>query len=164
MTEIINPIFKNIIIEKNNTSFFECFINTTSLFLFIPIAVFSLGLCATGVPIIILIPAIGGIISGLYVGYLYATYAMQGLGYAALIIIPAAAIIIGTLLKCCVESIFMSLEIIVSITSKAKNNSNRNELKEYCLKFLVFLIPFVLAGLINTTCFKLFGSLFSFVT
>ncbi len=136
---------------------------TSTLIFAIPLFSFVVGLCAVGGPVIIAIPTVVGIIAGMATGILYSQYALQGLGYSALIIMPSTAIVIGTLLKCCNESINMSLEIIYMILGGNHGNTKTNQLKEYCLRYLVLCVPFILAGILNTLCFKLFGGLFSFV-
>ena len=165
-TEINNTIKTfviNYISQKSENSVFECIINSSILILIIPLLTFTLGLCAVGGPLIIAIPTFVGIVVGMATGILYSQYNLQGLGYSALVIMPTAAIVIGTLLKCCNESINMSLEIIYMMIGGSRTASRTNELKEYCLKYLVLCIPFILSSVLNSVCFKLFGGLFSFV-
>jgi predicted membrane-bound spermidine synthase len=149
--------------KKSVKTILECFLETFVLILIIPLFCFIAGLCAVGGPIIIAIPTVVGIIVGMATGILYSQYALQGLGYSALIIMPATAIVIGTLLKCCNESINMSLEIIYLMLGGSKGTTKTNQFKEYCLRYLVLCVPFLLSAVLNTVCFKLFGGLFSFV-
>ena len=163
INNVLSSIFENYFIEKGKNEFLYCFINNVSIYIILPVTIFILGLSAVGIPIILLFPVISGTALGIIIGFLYSAYYLQGLGYAAVVIIPAASIIIATFLKCCIEGVFMSLEIFFSITTKNQNKKNINEFKEYCLKFLLFLIPFFVAALINAICFKLFGNLFLFI-
>lgn len=163
LNNLLESFCVNYISEKNENTIWECLIETSLLILIIPLFSFVAGLCAIGGPIIIAIPTVVGIIVGMATGILYSQYALQGLGYSALIIMPGAAIVIGTLLKCCNESLNMALEIMCIISGGSHSNNRTNELKDYCLRYLVLSVPFILAGALNTICFKLFGGLFSFV-
>ena len=163
LKSVLNDFFIDYINNKSGNTILGCFLDSAILTLFIPILTFIFGLCAVGVPIIIAMPTLIGIAVGMATGFLYSEYTFQGLGYAALIILPSAAIVIATLLKCCNEAISMSLEIVFSISGGSYPKSKNNELKEYCLRFLIFAVPLILAALLNSFCFKLFGSLFSFV-
>ncbi len=163
LNDALKNFFINYISEKSEKTFFEYFFECSLLIFIIPLFCFFAGLCAVGGPIIIAIPTLVGIVVGMATGILYSQYALQGLGYSALVIIPSTAIVIATLLKCCDESINMALDIIYMIIGGNSSNIKVNKLKEYCLKYLVLCLPFVLAGAINTVSFKLFGGLFSFV-
>ena len=163
LNDTLKNFFINYISEKSGKTFFECLFECLLLIFLIPVFSFITGLCAVGGPIIIAIPTLVGIVVGMTIGILYSQYALQGLGYSALVIIPSTAIVISTLLKCCDESINMSLDIIYMIIGGNNSNIKTNKLKEYCLKYLVLCVPFVLAGVINTVSFKLFGGLFSFI-
>lgn len=153
----------NYISRKNSISVLECLLDSSFLTFIIPIFTFVLGLCAVGGPIIIATPTFVGIVVGMATGIFYSQYALQGLGYCALVVMPCTAITVGTLLKCCNESINMSFEIIYMIIGGKNSATKTNELKEYCLKYLVLCVPFVLAAVLNTVSFKIFGGLFSFV-
>ena len=163
LNNVLKSFFVNYLSEKSVKTILECFLETFVLILIIPLFCFIAGLCAVGGPIIIAIPTLIGIVVGMATGILYSQYTLQGLGYSALIIMPSAAIVIGTLLKCCNESINMSLEIIYMISGGNHGNTRTNVLKEYCLRYLVLCVPFIFSGAINTICFKLFSGLFSFI-
>lgn len=163
LNDVLKNFFVNYISEKNEKTILECFLESSIFIFIIPLFCFIAGLCAVGGPIVIAIPILVGIVVGMATGILYSQYTLQGLGYTALVIMPSTAIVIGTLLKCCNESINMALDIIYMIIGGNNSNIKINKLKEYCLEYLVLCVPFILAGVINTICFKLFGGVFSFV-
>ena len=160
--DIFSELFSEYMYHKTNDSFFNCFLDSVLVIISPVVLAFVFGLCAVGTPIVIAIPTVTGIVVGMAIGFLYFNYSLQGLGYAALILIPCLSIVIATLLKCCGESVKMSIDIIAGI-SGYQNQGKRNELKEYSLKFLIFSIPLILSALLNICSFKLFGGLFSFV-
>lgn len=154
--------FGDYILNKSNEGLFSAFLNSFFLICLFPFITFIFGLCAVGIPIIIAIPTIIGALVGMAIGFLYSCYSLQGLGYAALILIPSVSILIATLTRCCNEAVNMSIEIIANM-SGYKNQSKRNEFKEYFLRFLVFLIPLILSAVLNAASFKVFNNLFSFI-
>ena len=154
--------FGDYILNKSNDGFFAAFLNSFFLICFFPFITFIFGLCAVGIPIIIAIPTIIGVLVGMAIGFLYSCYSLQGLGYAALILIPSVSIVIATLIRCCNEAVNMSIEIIANM-SGYKNQAKRNEFKEYFLRFLIFLVPLIISAIINATSFRVFNNLFSFI-
>lgn len=165
-TSTIKSVFSDFFIEyitnKSNENFLNSFLDSIFIIALPSAITFVFGLCAVGIPIVIAIPTLTGIVVGMAIGFLYSSYALQGLGYAALIIIPSLAVVIATLIKCCSEAINMSIEIIVGI-SGYQSQSRKNELKDYCLRFLIFFLPLILSAMLNVGCFKLFNGLFSFI-
>lgn len=159
---ILNDFFGEYLLNKSSESFLAGLLNSFFIICFFPFITFIFGLCAVGVPIIIATPTLIGIIVGMAIGFLYSCYSLQGLVYAALIIIPCVAIVIGTLIRCCNEAVNMSLEIIANI-SGYKAQTKKNILKEYFLKFLIYSIPLLLSAILNTTSYNVFSHLFSFV-
>ncbi len=162
LKDIFSEFFVQYITNKSNESFFNCFLDSLFIIIMPTIVTYIFGLCAVGLPIIIAIPTLTGIAVGMAIGFLYSSYSLQGLGYAALIIIPSLAVVIATLIKCCSEAINMSIEIIAGISGYQSQN-RRNELKDYCLRFLIFFIPLILSALLNVCSFRLFNGLFSFI-
>ena len=160
--EILKHFFTSYLIENSNKDFLDFFIESVLIIAAIPFLTFLFGLCVFGIPCIISAPAFIGAISGILIGFLYLNFGLKGLGFCALIIIPIIAITVATLIKCCEEAINMSVEII-AITGGFQTSNKRNELKEYCMKFIVLLLPLILSSILYIGCFKLFGGLFSFI-
>ncbi len=160
--EILKHFFTSYLIENSNKDFLDFFIESVLIIAAIPFLTFLFGLCVFGIPCIISAPAFTGAISGILIGFLYLNFGLKGLGFCALIIIPIIAITVATLIKCCEEAINMSVEII-AITGGFQTSNKRNELKEYCMKFIVLLLPLILSSILYIGCFKLFGGLFSFI-
>ena len=160
--EILKHFFTSYLIENSNKDFLDFFIESVLIIAAIPFLTFLFGLCVFGIPCIISAPAFVGAISGVLIGFLYLNFGLKGLGFCALIIIPIIAITVATLIKCCEEAINMSVEII-AITGGFQTSNKRNELKEYCMKFIVLLLPLILSSILYIGCFNLFGGLFSFI-
>lgn len=162
LIDLLKDYFISYITEVSNKDFLVCFLDSLLIFILPTIFIFIFGLCAVGIPIIIATPVIIGIFSGMAISFLFFTYSLQGIGYSALIIIPSITIIIATLLKSCEEAFIMSSEIIINM-SGYQNSKRKNELKDYCLRFLIFTIPVILSALLNVSSQKIFSGLFSFI-
>lgn len=159
---VLTDFFNSYIKERSSEGLLGCFFDALLIFSFTPFLTFISGLSAVGLPIIIATPAITGALTGMATGFLFFNYSLQGLCYSSLIVVPAVSIVVATLIKCCSEAIIMSTDIIMCIGGY-QNNLKQNNIKEYCLRFLVLFVPIIISALLNVICFKLFGNLFSFV-
>ena len=162
LNNILIDFFKNYIVGRKNASILSCFLESLLLYSFTPFLTFIFGLSAIGLPIIIATPVIMGALTGMATGFLFFNYSLQGLCYSALIVIPAVSIVVATLLKCCSEGIIMSMDIITCLGGY-QSNLKKNNLKEYCLRFLILFVPIIISALINVFSFKIFSNLFSFI-
>ena len=159
---VLTDFFNSYIKERSSEGLLGCFFDTLLIFSFTPFLTFISGLSAVGLPIIIATPAIMGALTGMATGFLFFNYSLQGLCYSSLIVVPAVSIVVATLIKCCSEAIIMSTDIITCIGGY-QNNLKQNNIKEYCLRFLVLFVPIIISAILNVICFKSFGNLFSFV-
>lgn len=162
LKDVFSTFFNEYITKKSQGSFLNNFLDALLIIIVPSFASFIFGLCAIGIPIIIAIPTLTGVAVGMATGFLYSSYSLQGLGYAALIIIPTLSVVVATLINCLGEAINMSVEIIAAISGYQSQN-RRNELKDYCLRYLIFFVPLILSAILNAGCFKLFNGLFSFI-
>lgn len=149
--------------SRSKATLFKCFCGSLMICLAAPLTSFLLGLCAVGGPFIFAVPAVTGTVLGTVIGYFYQINSLQGLFYSALVIVPAAAVITGTLVRCCGESAAMSVDILSSVMGNNKENRDNNKLKDYCIKYLIYIIPIIIAAALNAGGFKLFSGLFSFI-
>ncbi len=161
---IVTPILESYISSCSKLSFFKNFCNAFLIAFFVIFAVFILGFCAVGVPIIWLIPFLFGIFCGGVVTCLFCQNGISGLLFSILINIPCYAITAATLIKCCCESSKLSIDLFgVILGEGAACNKNKGLLKDYLIFFLVMCIPIIIASLLKTICFTLFSGFFNFV-
>ncbi len=159
LKDFLTEMFKS----YETLNFLSVFLSSLITFLIFPFFSYIFGLCAVGIPIILFLPITIGLTSGLLIGIFYSLYALQGLGFSALIIIPSITIITATLIKCCGVSLNMSIEAISLLSGFSSPLKNQNQLKEYSLSFLVLCLPLIVASLLFSGSFKLFIDLFDFV-
>jgi hypothetical protein len=162
LNSLLIEFFNSYIAENKSSSFLVCFLESFLIFSFTPFLTFVFGLSAVGLPVIIATPAITGALTGMATGFLFFNYSLQGLCFSALIIAPAVSIVVATLIKCCSEAIIMSMDIITCIGGY-QNNFKQNNMKDYCIRFLVLFVPIIISALLNVLSFKIFVNLFSFV-
>lgn len=162
LNSLLIEFFNSYIAENKSSSFLVCFLESFLIFSFTPFLTFIFGLSAVGLPVIIATPAITGALTGMATGFLFFNYSLQGLCFSALIIAPAVSIVVATLIKCCSEAIIMSMDIITCIGGY-QNNLKQNNMKDYCLRFLVLFVPIIISALLNVLSLKIFVNLFSFV-
>ncbi|NLA73306.1 MAG: hypothetical protein GX848_05690 [Clostridiales bacterium] len=145
--------------EKSIAGLFFSSLLSSICFLF---AAFIIGLCAVGIPFLPIIPFIKGLYFGALGGYMYSTYGVTGIGYCALITYPAAAIMITALIYGCTESMMMSADICGILLNKTIGMNNKDALKLYCIRYSILALIIIVAAIVYTALFKLFGAYFSF--
>ena len=162
--EIIKSFTENYIKSRNELNFLRLFGSTVIEYTVFPLVCFLFGLCAVGLPVIYSIPLIYGLISSIIVTFFVSTYSTNGLGFSAIIIIPAVSLTAGVLIKCCSTASDMSFNILSAVSGTDVKKGNNNDLiKEYVARYTVYLLPVILSALIMCGSFRLFGNLFSII-
>lgn len=144
--------------EKGFTGNF-CAVFMTML-IFIAVVFFS-GLCATGTPIICVIPIFFGIFGGGYFSLMLVNYGIKGLLYCIAVDLGLYAITAASLIKCCCEGIKMSVELMGNVIGRG-STKKWCTIREYIICFSVLCIPVIAGALICTTAYTLFKGLFIF--
>lgn len=117
-----------------------------------------LGFSSIGSPLVCLLPFIKGIGLGFFCGYLYSEYALQGLGYSMLLVVPAQSIANLTLIVSCNESCGFSLSVCRE--GVLSNPLRKEETRLYLLKHGVYLIMMMASALIGASFCSVFSSFF----
>lgn len=128
-------------------------------FLFLP---YLLGYSAIGQPVAVFLPFFKGLGLGAFLGSLYASHGLAGMGYAALIVIPAALVLLFALLIACRESIKLSNLIFFNFFGKSATALNIEILRLYHIKFLILFGLALCSAVISAICMWLFSRLFAF--
>jgi len=126
-------------------------------FLFM-LAAFLLGLCAAGLPFLLLLPVLRGMGTGVVSGWLYMTYGLPGVGYCVLVLCPAAVVSVLIMLAYCKESMLMSGDMALVLTGK--QDKMESSLRLYVTRYLVLLLVTVLAAALDAMCFAAFSGIF----
>jgi len=126
-------------------------------FLFM-LAAFLLGLCAAGLPFVLLLPVLRGMGTGVVSGWLYMTYGLHGVGYSVLVLCPAAVVSLLIMLAYCKESMLMSGDMLLVVSNKQEKMES--SLRLYVTRYLVLLLASVLAAALDALCFAMFAGIF----
>jgi len=126
-------------------------------FLFL-LAAFLLGLCAAGLPFLLLLPVLRGLGTGVVSGWMYMTYGAAGMGYSLLVFYPAAVISVLLMIGCCKESMAMSGDMLLLVTDKLPRAEST--LRVYTSKYLLALLLSLVAALLDALCFSAFSGIF----
>lgn len=153
-------IFNNYISMRLEQKTYQLFINSLLINLIcILVANFS-GMSCIGVPLAVFIPVIKGFGSGFIAGYLFSEFAMNGIGYYLLTILPGGIIANAALLIACNDACFMSADILAIML--AKKQSDEILIKNYLKRNVIILFISVIASVVDSILVKAFAYLFVF--
>jgi len=121
-------------------------------------AMFLLGLCAGGLPLLLALPVLRGLGVGVVSGWLYMSYGAAGVGYSVLVLYPAAVVSVLVMLAGCKESMLMSGDMLLMLTGKLERPETG--LRLYATRYMVLLLLCVLAAALDALCFAAFSGVF----
>ncbi len=145
---------------RTQNSVFTVFCSIFCVTLIIILCNYILGLCAVGQFFSIITPFLFGIYCGFLSTIYFLINNLNGILYVASINLPFYAITAASLIKCCCESYNTSIEIFKF--AQSGKTTNKPILKEYTLKFSIFLIPVCIGAFISALLFKWLNHLFTF--
>lgn len=119
---------------------------------------FLLGLCAAGLPFLLMLPVLRGLGVGVVSGWLYASYSLPGVGYSVLVLYPATVVSVLIMLAYCKESMLMSGDMLLMLTGKQERTES--SLRLYATRYLVLLLVSILAAALDAICFSAFSGIF----
>lgn len=157
----LSTLLRNFFSAKAECGFLGCFSGTVVILIIFIITAFLFGLCAVGTPFVWLVPIAFGVICSSYVSLMLVNYGLKGLLYCIMVDLLPYAITTATLVKCCCESMRLSVDLFTCISGE-NHLKSRNLFKDYTLNYLILCIPVVIGALISAFCFKIFQGLFIF--
>ena len=119
---------------------------------------FLLGLCAAGLPLLLMLPVLRGLGMGVLSGWLYMAQGFTGIGYSVLILYPSAIISALIMLSCCKESMLMSGDMLMMISGKLDHTETTP--RQYVSRYLGLLLLSVVAALADALCYSMFAGVF----
>lgn len=119
-------------------------------FLIMMFLLFMLGASLFGVVTLPIALFFKGFISGGIGAFLYSQYGLQGIAFNAVIFIPSTLLILIIMLLASRESLFFSLKISNLTLSKTMPQNLAGDFKDYCVKYLVFLVLTFCAAFVDT--------------
>ena len=122
------------------------------------IAAYLLGLCAGGLPLLLMLPVLRGLGIGVTSGWLYITYGPTGVGYSLLVLYPATVVSILIMLTGCKESMLMSSDMLLMLNGKLERVES--SLRLYTTRYFVLALTSILAAALDAACFSVFSGVF----
>lgn len=159
--ELLSDLIIKTAQNEKTKAFTYCLCDYALIYCLLPIIIFLLGFCAVGIPIICAGEFALGTAAGLVIGSIYSRFGSDGLGFCALIIIPAAAILFAVCINAGVTGCTMSADILARINGKTQGNDNL--LYAYLKEFAIKIIPLAAAITVGSGSLKIFGGLFDFI-
>ena len=155
-----SEIFDNYILTRSDASILNLFFNSLIINLIFILISFFAGMSCFGFPVTVILPAIKGLGYGVVTGYLFSEYALSGIGYYLLTILPGGIISNATLLYICNEACFLSADILMIVL--AKKQSDNNKIILYTKKLLLLITISVFSSFLDSLLIKAFSYLFIF--
>lgn len=155
--------FSNIIEYKGEFSFFALFLK--SLFDLLPYVVLAyiFGTTMFGCALIPALCVIRGAFSGILIAFIYNKYAINGLGFVALIIAPICIFSAFILILASRESLFYSQRLLKNAFPNTSSQHNFSlDFKLYSIRYLIILLFMLISALLDATLTSVFFKFFSF--
>lgn len=159
---VLCNLFDSFLFSCSKLSFINCFFTYLLISLLFVFFAFILGFCAVGTPALCLLPFVLGLIFGSSICCYFTNYGLTGFLFCILGNIPFYAITAATLLKCCCESMKMSVELFCVVINGRASKSCYS-LRDIAMYYCVMCIPLLIGSIIKTIGMKLFIGFFGIV-
>ncbi|MEG1886791.1 MAG: hypothetical protein RR177_01580 [Oscillospiraceae bacterium] len=162
VSAFVERLFNEYIAKRKDVSFIILVFNSIVAILPYMVALFIFGSSIVGPimsPIIIFARGLG---QGLIMGFLYSEFALKGIAFGALLIIPPAIITALVFIICARESFSFSLLFIKSISSKAGSVNFSMDFKLYVFRYLFLIVIFIISAILDAILSTAFLRFFEF--
>ncbi len=149
-------------LRQQSQTILELFFSSfSSSFFFIALPYFS-GYSAVGQPVAFLVPCFKGLGLGAFMGDLYLTQGIAGVGYCLLVLMPYLLIALFSMMIACRESFRLSNLFFFSFAGKNPVPVNGNCIRLYNVKFLILCGLVIVSAIVSVLCTFLFSGWFVF--
>lgn len=156
----ITAIFNNFISMRSQQMAYQIFLNSFLINIVCIFAANFTGMSCIGFPFAVCIPVIKGVGNGFIAGYLFSKFAMSGIGYYLLTIIPGGILANVALLIACNDACFFSADILAVMLSKKQADDSL--IKNYIKRNIIIVFISICASIIDCILVKAFAYLFVF--
>lgn len=160
--EISKLIFNYYLAVRNN-SFIRILFPVMFEYLFFAILLFAAGTSLTGVIVSPLICCSAGMYFGALVSFTYSTYAIKGIAFNSVILIPPALLFIMCMLFAATEAFRFSSVILKTVFPKSRPVNLSDEFRFFCGKYALYTVFALFAAIIDAVVSSAFLKHFSFV-
>jgi len=162
VSNFVKSILDSYISKRSVNSFFIIGFNSCLSILPYYLSLFILGGSVAGTflsPIVIILRGLG---NGLIMGFLYKIYALQGIAFSALIIVPSALVSALALILCARESFCFSIMFVRAVSPGSGAVNLSNDFRIYCLRYLFLLVILLVSSLLDSILSIAFLRFFTF--
>ena len=154
--------FTNFLVLRQEGTFFAIFFSSLINLLIYFGAVFISGTSVVGNIVSPFVLLWFGFNFGMVATHLYGGYALKGIAFSAIILIPASAIFALILVFSAREAMRFSLLLTRLFTPQGVSASVYENFKNYCIKFLYYLIFVILSATVDALLSTFFIKFFDF--
>ncbi|MBQ0083890.1 MAG: hypothetical protein KBS52_03910 [Clostridiales bacterium] len=147
---------------RTDKDFFGIFFSALTSFAPAVIALYLSGTSVVGVALSPLIICYCGFTYGIKAGYIYLKYALQGIAFNSLILIPCTVIAAIGYFICASRAFGFSAGLIRVIMPQKSSAEIFESFKNYCRSFTVVIIIFLISALLDAVTAVAFFKYFSF--
>ena len=158
-TQAISKSYLKVRFEQEFLSVLKSSILINLIFLLL---IFILGSSVTGVTFVPLIFSINGIYFGSIAAYIFSQYALKGIAFNAIVLIPPTVITVIFLLLGGRQSMYFSLSLTkITLPQTAPKNLSY-AFKSYCIYYIFLIIPIIISALLDAWLSKRLLPYFNF--
>ena len=161
-TKLAQYFFSYYIGDRDGIGFFAIFFDTLLRELSVCIVLFILGTSIIGAVLSPIACSTAGLYFGFLSSYIYKTYALKGVAFNAIILIPAAFVFVVGIIFAAKESFNFSVVLLKLTFPKSRPQNISSEFKLYCGKYLLVSVFLIIASLIDAAVSTSFLVFFNF--
>lgn len=148
--------------KRMDCSFISSFASSALTFVISLLICFVFGASMMGVAVIPVFIGIIGFWYGSIASFLYSVYALKGVAFNALILLPCLLIFFVTMVFSASEGVAFSLILAKSTLPKSRPMNLYIDFKNYCARYSVFLLFIILAAFLDAVLSHTFIGFFKF--
>lgn len=161
-TEISHKLFEFYINQRQGLTYFNVFFSALIESFIVAIAFFTLGASVTGVVVSPLMCCCIGIYFGCISSYAYSAFALKGVAFNAIILIPSALGFCICSFFAAKDSFCFSAVILKLLLPKSRPSNLSSEFRSYCGKYIIIVGFYIVVSLIDAAVSTLFLKFFEF--
>ncbi len=147
---------------RNGGAFLRILLSSFFTKIALVIGVFIMGLGAVGVISSPILVAGLGIYYGMYISYIYNVYSLSGIGFCALVLLPALVIYLYSIIVSAMSAMSFSSVFVKGIVNSQSLPDIHNLFKIYLGKFIVAIVLALASALLDAVMSNAFIDFFNF--
>ena len=146
---------------RTDSGFLKITVNSFLVSLTYIVLCFIAGSSALGIVVLPFVVALRGAVYGALMALLYSEYALKGIAFNAVMVLPAAAIFTAALILAARESVGFSLRVARLTLPRTSPSNLYYDFKNYCGRYLVICLLVLVSALADGLISRYFSDSFS---